>query len=70
MHDTVEDRLSAAVVWTEKNCPQKQWTLAKIAKVTGVTRERIRQIEFEALRKVRRRFTQILKQDGIDPKTI
>jgi DNA-directed RNA polymerase sigma subunit (sigma70/sigma32) len=70
MHDTVEDRLSAAVVWTEKNCPQKQWTLAEIAKVTGVTRERIRQIEFEALRKVRRRFTQILKQDGIDPKTI
>lgn len=70
MHDTVEERLAAAMLWTEQNCPQKQWTLAEIAKASGVTRERIRQIEFEALRKVRRALTLILKKDGIDPETI
>lgn len=69
-YETVEERLQAALEWSDEFCPQKQWTLAEIATAAGLTRERIRQIEFEALKKVRHRFTQILKRDGIDPDTL
>ena len=68
--DTVEERLQAAVEWTSEFCPQRQWTLAEIAEASGVTRERIRQIEFEALKKFRRKLTLILERDGVDPSTI
>jgi len=44
--------------------------LEEIAQGIGVTRERVRQIEADALKKFRRRFAQMLKSDGIDPKEL
>ena len=45
--------------------PYRQYTLQEIAVVMGITRERVRQIEAAALRKVRRRLWSLLKQDGL-----
>lgn len=47
--------------------PGEEFTLDRIARAMGVTRERVRQIEAKALRKFRFRLGLILKRDGIDP---
>lgn len=46
--------------------PQTPHTLEEIADAMGVTKERVRQIESQALRKFRRRFQQFIKNEGID----
>lgn len=48
-----EERLRAACVWVADNSPGRQLTLEEIGRVMGVTRERVRQIEAHALRKLR-----------------
>lgn len=68
--ETVDDRLEAAVEWTERNCPNRIWTLQEIGEAVGITRERIRQIEFEALKKFRWHYNRMCKEDGIDPVTL
>ena len=45
--------------------PGEEHTLDQIAKVMGVTRERVRQIEAAAMRKFYRRFSLMMKQDNI-----
>lgn len=50
---TPEERLRAACIWVANNSPGRQLTLDEIGKVMGVTRERVRQIEAHALRKLR-----------------
>lgn len=50
---TPEERLRAACVWVADNSPGRQLTLEEIGKIMGVTRERVRQIEAHALRKLR-----------------
>ena len=66
----VDERIRAAVLWTEENCPQKEWTLEEISNIAGLTRERIRQIEWKALKKIRNQVMLICKKDGIDPETV
>ena len=48
-----EERLRSACVWVAENSPGRQLTLEEIGQVMGVTRERVRQIEAHALRKLR-----------------
>ena len=48
-----ETRLRSACIWVSKNCPGRQLTLEEIGEIMGVTRERVRQIEAHALRKLR-----------------
>ncbi len=48
-----EERLRKACVWVSKNCPGRMLTLEEIGSIMGVTRERVRQIEVRALRKLR-----------------
>ena len=50
---THEQRLRKACVWISVNCPGRQLTLEQIGEIMGVTRERVRQIEARALRKLR-----------------
>lgn len=50
---TSEDRLRSACIWIADNSPGRQLTLEEIGKIMGVTRERVRQIEALALRKLR-----------------
>ena len=50
---SAEQRLRAACIWVANNSPGRQLTLEEIGKVMGVTRERVRQIEAHALRKLR-----------------
>lgn len=50
---TPEQKLRSACVWVSENCPGRQLTLEEIGRVMGVTRERVRQIEAHALRKLR-----------------
>lgn len=50
---TPEERLRAACIWVANNSPGRQLTLEEIGKIMGVTRERVRQIEAHALRKLR-----------------
>jgi RNA polymerase primary sigma factor len=50
---TSEERLRSACVWIADNSPGRQLTLEEIGKIMGVTRERVRQIEALALRKLR-----------------
>ena len=52
--------------FAENAQPGRCYTLEEIAEAMGVTRERVRQIEFKALRKVRHRLSLIMKKDGID----
>lgn len=49
----------------DKSKPGEEHTLDQIAKVMGVTRERVRQIEAAAMRKFYRRFSLMMKQDNI-----
>ena len=48
-----EQRLRAACVWVSEHSPGRQLTLEEIGRIMGVTRERVRQIEAHALRKLR-----------------
>lgn len=48
-----EQRLRSACNWVSENCPGRQLTLEEIGEIMGVTRERVRQIEAHALRKLR-----------------
>ena len=50
---SVEKRLRDACVWMSENDPGRCLTLEEIANVMGVTRERVRQLESQALRKLR-----------------
>jgi len=46
--------------------PGKCYTLQEIAEVVGVSRERIRQLEFQALRSLRKLMAKILKEDNLE----
>ena len=48
-----EVKLRSACIWVAKNDPGRCLTLEEIASIMGVTRERVRQIEAQALRKLR-----------------
>ena len=48
-----EQRLRKTCVWVSENSPGRRLTLEEIAQVMGVSRERVRQIEAHALRKLR-----------------
>ncbi|MAK46054.1 MAG: hypothetical protein CMI24_02175 [Opitutae bacterium] len=48
-----EVRLRSACVWVSKHDPGRCLTLEEIAAIMGVTRERVRQIEAQALKKLR-----------------
>jgi hypothetical protein len=48
-----------------ETAPARPHTLEEIAQVMGITRERVRQIEAQALRKLHGRLWSILKADGI-----
>jgi RNA polymerase sigma factor (sigma-70 family) len=50
---TAEERLISAHHWVSENCPGRQLTLEEIGQIMGVTRERVRQIEAKALKKLR-----------------
>ena len=50
---SVERRLRSACKWISKNEPGRCLTLEEIASIMGVTRERVRQLEAQALRKLR-----------------
>ena len=58
------DKLVRFAEWAQENTPGRPYTLEEIAGVAGVTRERIRQIEARALKKLRN--PEHLKQfDGV-----
>ena len=65
-----EDSDSRLRRFAEKAQPGKCYTLEEIADAMGVTRERVRQIEFQALKKVRHRLGLLIKKDGIDPEEL
>ena len=48
-----EERLRGACEWISKNDPGRCLTLEEISSIMGVTRERVRQLEAQALRKLR-----------------
>ena len=60
----VDVKLAQMVAEAPPNTP---YTLQEIAEYVGVSRERIRQIEDVALRKLRRHFIKVMKEDGLDP---
>lgn len=47
------ERLDQACAWAASCCPGRQFTLEEIGRLMGVTRERVRQIEAKALKKLR-----------------
>lgn len=47
-----------------ETAPARPHTLEEIGNIMGITRERVRQIEAQGLRKVRNRLWKILKADG------
>lgn len=49
-----------------ENAPARPHTLEEIGDIMGITRERVRQVEAQALRKLRNRLWKILKSDGYD----
>ena len=50
---SIENRLRSARIWIAKNDPGRCLTLEEIASIMDVTRERVRQLEAQALRKLR-----------------
>ena len=60
----VDVKLAQMVAESPPNTP---YTLQQIAEFVGVSRERIRQIEDVAIRKLRRHFIKVMKEDGLDP---
>jgi transcription initiation factor TFIIIB Brf1 subunit/transcription initiation factor TFIIB len=46
--------------------PARVHTLDEIANIMGVTRERVRQIEADAIRKLRKKMSKIVKHDEIE----
>ncbi len=51
--DNPDTRLATAHQWVSENCKGRQLTLEEIGKIMGLTRERVRQIEANALKKLR-----------------
>ena len=51
----------------ERSEPGKCYTLHEIAEAMGITRERVRQIEARALRKLNKRLGQVFKSENITP---
>ena len=51
--DNSDNRLATAYQWVSKNCKGRQLTPEEIGKIMGLTRERVRQIEANALKKLR-----------------
>jgi len=49
-----------------ETAPARPHTLEEIGDIMGVTKERVRQIEAQGLRKLRNRLWSILKKDGYD----
>ena len=45
--------------------PGKAYTLQEIAEVIGVSRERVRQIEAQGLRRLRNKLYSVIKDDGL-----
>ena len=58
-----DEKLKQANVWAAENCPGREFTLEEIARLMGVTRERVRQIEFRALRKLRHPTRSVMLTD-------
>ena len=58
-----DERLHQANVWAAENCPGREFTLEEIANLMGVTRERVRQIEYRALRKLRHPTRSVMLTD-------
>ena len=50
---TTDEKLRKACCWVSKFCPGRTLTLEQIGEIMGVSRERVRQIEAQALRKLR-----------------
>ena len=50
-----------------KNAEDRTYTLHEIAEAMGVTRERVRQIEARALKKLHKRLGQVFKNENITP---
>ncbi len=50
---TQAQRLRKTCIWVSVNCPGRKFTLEEIAGVMSITRERVRQLEASALRKLR-----------------
>ena len=50
---SVEERLRQTCCWVSQYCPGRSLTLEQIGSIMGVSRERVRQIEAHALRKLR-----------------
>jgi len=48
-----DERLRQACSWVSKYCPGRTLTLEQIGLIMDVSRERVRQIEAQALRKLR-----------------
>ncbi len=48
-----DERLRQACCWVSQYCPGRSLTLEQIGTIMGVSRERVRQIEAQALRKLR-----------------
>lgn len=61
-----DERLRKACDWVALQCPGRRLTLEELGQIMGVTRERVRQIEARALRKLRHpsrmRFLRELKR--------
>ena len=50
---STDEKLRKACCWVSKYCPGRTLTLNQIGKIMNVSRERVRQIESQALRKLR-----------------
>ena len=48
-----EDMLRKTCIWVSIICPSRKFMLEEIAVIMGITRERVRQLEASALRKLR-----------------